>query len=121
MRAKRGLAPLPENEEPVEEDDTVGKLPPHLYWIWEAFTLLSRTRVVNQTGPQPIIPSEILAHCEIIGIHEWESLRNELYYLVNALDTEWMKRSHAQIHKSREDAKKEAEKQSRNKRGRRGR
>lgn len=118
MRAKRGLAPLPDREEEAP-DENGAVLPTHLHWIWEAFTSLSRTRIVNQTGPQPITPENVLAYCTLTGLDTWESLRVDLFFHITVLDIEWMKKSHASIHKSREDAKKEAEQKARKPRGRR--
>lgn len=115
MRVKRGLAPLPEE---VSEDEPEEELPPHLYWIWEAFASLSRTRIVSQAGPQPISPTDFLSYCIIHGIDTWESLRTELYFHVSLLDMEWLKDQYKKIENSREKAKKEAEENAK-KRGKR--
>jgi hypothetical protein len=107
MRAKRGRATLPEETKAGEPEV---ELPSHLFWIWEAFASLSRTRLVNQAGPQPISPTDFLSHCIIIGIDQWESLRTELHHHVTLLDIEWLKDQYKRIEKTREEQKKEAEK-----------
>jgi len=119
LRKRRGLPPLETREELQEEIETADDLPAHLLWIWQAFAILSRTRVVNQTGPQPITLQELDAYCSLEQITtEWE--RRELINLITVLDIEWLKVSHAAINKSREDAKKQAEKDAKN-RTRKGR
>lgn len=116
---KRGL-PLPAEEEPEPaEDEPTDFLPVHLAWIWEAFAILSRTRLVNQAGPQPITVLELDAYCTLEGI--WtETERRDLLHHVTQLDIHWLKDSHAKIAKSREDAKKEAEKEAKKRNQRKG-
>lgn len=116
---KRGL-PLPvEEDEPVTDDEPLHFLPDHLSWVWEAFAMLSRTRLVNQAGPQPITVLELDAYCTLEGI--WtETERRDLLHHVTQLDIYWLKDSHAKIAKSRDDAKKEAEKEAKKRNQRKG-
>lgn len=53
-------------------------------WLWEAFTSLSRKRVITESGPQPIPVSEIRAYAEYFTIPL--GLRGELFYIVGVLD-----------------------------------
>lgn len=119
---RRGL-PLPEMETPQfepEEEAPTDFLPSHLLWIWEAFAVLSRTRVVNQAGPQPILTSEVLAYCHMQRILSEYDQRDLLFHLT-ALDIVWLKDQFAKIEKRHEEAKKEAEKNRKKPRGRNGR
>lgn len=116
-----GKPPLPE-EQPTEveiEPDCPEELPAHLLWIWQGFSILSRTRLVNDAGPQPILISEIANYCDLEGLIS-EEQRRELLHHTNILDTEWLKVTHARIEKRREEDKKKAEKEGRSK-GRRRR
>lgn len=119
MKAKlarqRGLPP-PEEEYP-EEVETTDDLPSYLHWIWQAFAVLSRTRVVNQTGPQPITLLELDAYCSFEGIFD-ESERRELLHHVTLLDIEWLRDAHGKINAKHEEMKKEMDKKSKT-RGRR--
>lgn len=122
MKAKlarqRGLPP-PEEEELPEEFETADDLPSHLHWIWQAFAVLSRTRLVNQTGPQPITLLELASYCSFESIYD-ESERRELLHHVTLLDIEWLRDSHAKINAKHEEHKKEMEKKSKQRnRGRR--
>lgn len=113
--AQRRGQPLEDLEDEVEEytgdGSTIDSLPSHLFWIWEAFALLSRTRVVNQTGPQPILTSELLAYCQMERIVS-EADRKDLLFHINNLDLVWLKDAHAKIEKRQEEAKKESEKKA---------
>lgn len=113
MRVKKGLDPLP--EQTTEEEFEL--LPIHLFWIWEAFTHLSRTRLVNQNGPQPIPISEIKYYCDLEAISDEES-RSDLLFHITLLDIEWLKLRYKEIEKGHEKRQKEMEKK-RNSRGRR--
>lgn len=119
LAKKRGLPPpqeLPTEAETVEPP--MDFLPEHLLWIWEAFSILSRTRMVNQTGPQPITILELDSYCGLEGI--WtEDERRTLLHHITLLDIEWLKVSHANIEKAREEERKKAEKNSKTPRGRR--
>lgn len=121
LRKRRGLPPLEETDEAdavVEETDDI--LPPHLLWIWESFAILSRTRLVNEAGPQPITVIELDSFCSLEGYWtEWE--RRDLLHHITLLDIEWLKVTHANIGKMREETKKKAEKEGKQKanRGRR--
>lgn len=118
---RRGLPP-PEVEEiyEPEEESTTEFLPSHLLWIWEAFAVLSRTRVVNQAGPQPILTSEALAYCHMHRIFS-EYDRRDLLFHITSLDIEWLRDQFAKIEKRHEEAKKEAENRRKKPRGRNGR
>lgn len=120
LRKKRGLPPL---EDPdvadAEIEETTDTLPPHLLWIWESFAILSRTRLVNEAGPQPITVIELDSYCSLEGYWS-EAERRELLHHITILDIEWLKVTHAKISKSREEAKKAAEKEGKRK-GNRGR
>lgn len=120
MKAKlakqRGLPP------PVEEtetDEAEAILPVHLDWIWSAFATLSRTRLVNDAGPQPITILELDAYCALEGIRTDDERRTLLHHLT-LLDIEWLKHSHEDIRKTREDARAKAEKEAKRKSARRG-
>lgn len=114
---QRGL-PVEETEEIPEDEEAIEHLPSHLFWIWEAFATLSRTRVVNQTGPQPILPSEILSYCQLLRITDEFEHRDLLFHITD-LDILWLKDQFAKMEKSRTEAKKEAEKNAKKPRGRR--
>jgi hypothetical protein len=115
MKAKlakqRGLPPPV--EETAEEEQTFF-LPAHLDWIWSAFAILSRTRLVNEAGPQPITILEIDSYCTLECIWSEDERRNLLHHLT-LLDIEWLRTSHENIRKAREDARKEAEKAAKRK------
>lgn len=118
LRKRRGQPLLEVVAEPEAEETIVG-LPAHLLWIWESFAILSRTRLVNETGPQPITVLELDSYCSLEGFwSEWE--RRELLHHITLLDIEWLKVTHANLNKSREDARKKAEKDAKNK-GNKGR
>ncbi len=61
---------------------------PSLQWIWEAFTRLSRARVVGWV-PHPIALAEIEAYCRLYGITD-PDVRSEFAHLVWALDQVWL-------------------------------
>lgn len=110
MRAKKGLASLPDSE----EAETMEFLPPHLHWVWDAFAVLSRTRVVNQSGPQPIRIADLEAYSRLATLpFEWQ--RDDLLYHVTVLDIEWLKISYSKIEKAHEEAKKKAERDAKRK------
>lgn len=107
---QRGYVPAPETEaDPEDEDDS--DLPPYLDWVWQAFTVLSRGRLVNEAGPQPILLTEVSSYCFLEGIIDEEDCRDLLHYIL-ALDIEWCKITYARINKRREAEKKEAEKKA---------
>ena len=110
---RRGL-PAPEIEDEPIEEETTDSLSPHLFWIWEAFATLSRTRVVNQAGPQPILPSEVLAYCQLLRIRSEQDHRDLLFHITD-LDIVWLKDQFEKMEKQREAAKKEAEKKAKTK------
>ncbi|MBS3648868.1 hypothetical protein KEU06_09640 [Pseudaminobacter sp. 19-2017] len=84
-------------------------LPAHLHPIWTAFTVLSRSRNVNQIGPQPIQIGEVRHYCDLDGVIDEED-RRELLFHVMELDAEWMTRKYAEIETERDKLKKQAEK-----------
>lgn len=85
-------------EEPKEEP-----FPQNLLWVWDAFCILSRCRLTNQTGPQPIQVSEVDAYCDLTGIEHPNDL-DDLLFFVTELDIVWLKRTHAKIAREREKA-----------------
>lgn len=120
LRKRRGLSdPEPTEAEPEDDETTVG-LPAHLLWIWESFAILSRTRLVNETGPQPITVLELSAFCSLEGYWSEEERRDLLHH-ITILDIEWLKVTHANISKAREEAKEKAEKEAKTKASKRGR
>lgn len=114
----RGRAPVPQTVEPELEEDSLDGLAPHLFWVWQAFTVLSRNRLVNQAGPQPIPLTEVSSYCFLEGIIDEED-RRDLLHFVTILDVEWCKVTYDRISKRREIEKKEAEKKARSNKGRR--
>jgi hypothetical protein len=111
LARQRGL-PIPEDETPEEQPlEDIDFLPDHLLWIWDAFAILSRTRLVNQTGPQPITLLELDTYCSLEGIWE-EDERRTLLHHITLLDIEWLKVSHSNIAKAREEEKQKAERES---------
>ena len=117
LARQRGL-PLPAEEPDVDEAPEDETLPDHLTWVWDAFAILSRTRMVNQTGPQPITILELDSYCGLEGIWSEEERRTLLHH-ITLLDIEWLKVSHANIAKAREEEKARMEKESKKPRGRR--
>lgn len=121
-RGQPDFQPPPPADDP--EDETTDDLPAYLYWIWESFAILSRTRLVNEAGPQPITVQELHAYCLLEGRYD-EEQRRELLHHITLLDIEWLRVTHAKIatnrEKAREEAKKEGEKRAQvnNRRGRR--
>lgn len=115
LRKRRGLPPLEQPDDAdAEVEETIDVLPAHLLWIWESFAILSRTRLVNEAGPQPITVLELDSFCSLEGYWtEWE--RRDLLHHITLLDIEWLKVTHANISKSREEARKKAEKDGKNK------
>jgi hypothetical protein len=61
------------------------ELYPDLYWVWEAFMMLSSTRQQGMGGPQPISLTELLAYCQYHAIQDSEE-REEILHLVQHLD-----------------------------------
>lgn len=110
LARQRGLPP-PEEEPEVETADFVAE---HLHWIWSAFASLSRTRLVNEAGPQPITILEIDAYCTFEGIWTEDERRTLLHHLT-LLDIEYLKVTHENIRTAREKAKEQAERDAKNK------
>jgi hypothetical protein len=111
LRKRRGQ---PDSEPPPltadPEDETTDDLPAYLYWIWESFAILSRTRLVNEAGPQPITVQELHAYCLVEGRYD-EEQRRELLHHITILDIEWLKVTYAKIATNREKAKEEAKRE----------
>jgi hypothetical protein len=78
-----------------------------LIWVASAFISLSRTRVVLETGPQPINFSDMKAYCELEGIFLEEDLRDLVYYITE-MDIVYLKHTHLKIQTGREKAAEEA-------------
>lgn len=76
-----------------------------------AFCALSRCRSVNETGPQPMTFTEILAYCELIGILSEED-RQDLLYFLQELDVRYLKHAHETISKGREEAERKARREA---------
>lgn len=111
LARQRGLPlPEPEPEEQSEEDE----LHHSILWIWQAFAMLSRTRLVNEAGPQPITLSEISNYCFLEGIIDAAQRRDILYH-VSILDIEWCKVTHERIANRREEDRKKAEQDAKRK------
>lgn len=106
--ARQRGEPVPAAPEPELEAPENGELPPHLLWVWQAFAVCSRTRMVNQAGPQPITLHDIAAYCMLEGIIDEEQRREVLHHLM-LLDIEWCRTMYQRIEKGREEAKKKAE------------
>lgn len=94
-----------------DEPDPTQALPERLYWLQHAMCVLSRTRLCNETGPQPILPTEMLAYCEMQGIAE-EGDRQDLLFFLNELDVIYLKHTHEQIRKAREKEIEKAKRES---------
>lgn len=107
VRRKKGLPPLDPAAVPDTEEDEQDFLPAHLHWIWSAFATLSRARLVNQAGPQPIPVSEVSAYCEIEGWLDAETRADLLFHITN-LDGKWLEIRHAEIAKQMEKTRKDA-------------
>lgn len=94
-------------------------MPEHLAWITEAFSTLSRCRLVNESGPQPILVTEVLAYCTLM--HCWrEEDRTDLLFFVTKLDIVYLQRTYERIRRDQDDAerkrKAEADRNRRNRR-----
>lgn len=80
---------------------------PDIQWIWEAFQVLGRSRPYGYGGPLPIPTSEVLAYCQLRGIHTWDD-REDLIYFVNVLDNEWISDQYKKQAAEREKTKTKA-------------
>lgn len=113
---KKAPTKTPHNE---EASGPSYALPARLLWVTGAFVSLSRTRVVNETGPQPMNISDIRSYCELVGIFNEEDRRDLLHFLTE-LDIVYLRHSHAKIEKNREDSRRKAQAEAdRKRRGRR--
>lgn len=56
-----------------------------LEWIWEGYTILSMSRQMGMSGPQPLALSEILHYLAYRGTRD-EDEREEFLHLVQHLD-----------------------------------
>ena len=70
-------------------------------WVWEAFCALSRCRLTNQTGPQPIQMSEVAAYCGLASIERPDDI-DDILFFVTELDLVWCKHTHEKIVRERE-------------------
>jgi len=98
---KKSVRPVKEKAEVTVE------VPARLLWVTSAFVALSRTRLVVETGPQPMTFSDILAYCELMQIIDEED-RRDLVYFLTELDIIYLRHSHAKIEQGREKAEREA-------------
>lgn len=62
---------------------------PESRFYWDAYITLSTKRIVSERGPQPIQMSEILAYAQYMRIDD-DLLREDLFYMISALDTEYL-------------------------------
>jgi hypothetical protein len=58
---------------------------PDLLWIWEGFMFLTSSRQFGMASPQPILISEIVAYCELMGINDPDE-REEFLHHVQKMD-----------------------------------
>jgi hypothetical protein len=107
---------------PAHNEEAVGPsvaLPARLLWVTSAFVSLSRARIVNETGPQPMNISDIRSYCELTGIFNEEDRRDLLHFLTE-MDIIYLRHAHSKIEKGREEAKRKAQAETdRKRRGRR--
>lgn len=73
---------------------------PHAVEFWIAFQILSEKRLWSETGPNPIQLSEIFAYVEYIEISS-DDKREELLYIVSAMDRNFIEFAIDQIQKER--------------------
>lgn len=71
---------------------------------WEIFTVLNRTRITNETGPQPITIQEFASYCSLFDISD-TGIVDDLLYYVTELDKAWLKVTHEKIQVEREKAR----------------
>lgn len=56
-----------------------------LLWIWEAYSVLTQSRQLGMSSPQPIAIGEILAYAEFVDLRDTTE-REELLHHVQFLD-----------------------------------
>lgn len=101
VRKDRGL-PTATDAGP-EEQSTPSR---HVAWVWDAFTFLSRARLVNDSGPQPITVEAIRAYTDLMTIDDPDD-KVDLMFFLQAMDIEWCRVTHDRISKAREKAAEE--------------
>lgn len=84
----------PPKEDPRKESPNLYR---DLEWIWKAFTSLSTTRVVNESGPQRIRYSDLLSYLELTGRIDQDD-KQKAMRLIPPLDEYYVN----YIHKERE-------------------
>jgi hypothetical protein len=94
------------------------QVPDRLLWVVEAFNALSRTRLVNEAGPQPMAFSDIKAYCDLSGIFV-EGSKRDLVFFLTEMDILYLKHMHAKIQKSREEQQRKAERDAERRKRRR--
>ena len=81
-------------------------------YVYEAFFIVSAGRQYNESGPQPLLLTEILAYLNDRGIVEREE-RDEVLHYFRVLDAKYLDLSHQKIKKNRDRAMKKAESKGR--------
>lgn len=87
-------------------------------WIWVAFHRLSRKRITVDGSPQPIQVSEIAAYATYHGVRSENDL-DDLFYLLDLMDMEWLEFVTAKRREAAEKARREAKQRARQKTSRR--
>lgn len=57
-----------------------------LAWVWEAYSILDKSRQFGFNGPQPIMLSDIEAYCRLHSIED----RSELIHYIQVMDGEYL-------------------------------
>lgn len=60
-----------------------------LQWIWEGFMVLSSSRQIGMSGPQPIQMTEVLSYCEYQDLRDRDE-REEFLHHVQKMDLVFM-------------------------------
>jgi hypothetical protein len=60
-----------------------------LSWIWEGFMVLSVSRQIGMSGPQPITMSDVLAYCDFEQVRHPDD-REEFLHHIQKLDQLYM-------------------------------
>lgn len=94
--------------------DAVPVLDPNVGIFWRAWEVLTKKRLINQSGPQPIMIAEVLAYANLARIEDPDD-REDLMYFIGELDSIWL--SHEYARRAAEERK--AAQKARRKRGRR--
>lgn len=104
VRAEKGLPPLQrDNATPLRET---------LHWVWDAFTSLSRSRLVNEAGPQPITIGDMAAYFAFAE-PPTEMDKLDFLFFIEELDIVYCREMHRRIEEERKKAEREAQKNRR--------